>query len=149
MIRLEEAALYAASKSSAKSKRSLPKVDYVWKYDQIYISFVGRPPDDAATHKKCNEVRREFIKHMAAVWPSAPDDLVRLMLAGRVSRWFSHKGFKSPKRDEKLGEKLSRMIWLDVSILSGKTGIVCGEAITEFDAPSGPLDLKTKEKPRG
>ena len=68
----------------------------------------------------------------------APADCL-FAISDEVGRWFSHSGYREGDRDEDLGEKLARIVFVKVLMhREAGPGIQCRNRITSLDAPSKP-----------
>ena len=110
---------------------------YNWDNNELDFNLNLRLFPGDVSHENCNKMRRSFISALTV--PIKLDEAaVRKLLPTQISAWFSHEGFQRKSRDEKLGEKMARIIFVRVN-LSGKGGfITCRERIMTFDAPSMP-----------
>ena len=108
--------------------------------DEIDLFFNVQGFRDDPTHEKCNELRRYFIGHVAAGAHSMLDEeQSRARVQHTIDEWFSHYGYRDKQPDEKLAEKLARIVFVRVN-LWGKGGTVtCRDRILSSDAPSKPL----------
>ena len=137
MIRAEEEASRAAKASSPDLGFSRwGGARYSWENNEIELYMYAVGYEGEPTHEKCNEVRQTFIRDL--VYWGDNDDALRLILTDTISEWFSHEGWQKQSRDEKIGEKMARITFVEV-VLSGPKGLIsCRDRILVFDAPSKP-----------
>ncbi len=121
-------------------------VYYDWDNNEINIYL--RIRDDKSkhsvyvpTHDNCVFVREWLLYRLTPTPSNAFEtdlDNDKFWIHFRVNNWFSNYGFSSKDRPENLGEKLARIIWVEVNLSDGKNSISCRERITELDAHSKP-----------
>ena len=93
------------------------------------------------THDDCNRIRIFFIRNLNLYYRSFHDeDDERQGIHATMSEWFSHEGFVSKARDDKIGEKMARIVFVQVGLANDGGRIECRDRITSFDAPSRPLN---------
>ena len=56
-----------------------------------------------------------------------------------IEEWFSHYGYRNKQREEKLAEKLTRILFVRVNLRSKDGTVTCRDRILSSDAPSKPL----------
>lgn len=122
--------------------------NYDWEANEIDFGtwFRGVQHDVFIDHEWCNYVRRRVIERVLGITTRSGMDeesIEKWMdVATRIiGDWFSHTGFRHPDRDEKLGSKMARIIFVGVE-MSGEdgSGIECRDRITSLDAPSKPVN---------
>ena len=141
MIQANEAGERSA-KSAAKDHSSTivggARYDYDANEISLYAIVLGAGGD--ISHQQCNEVRKKFIADIAILVPNAGASKLREILIDTISSWFSHEGFKRGTRDEKLGEKMAKIIFVAI-YLAGEAGTIsCRDRILTFEAPSMPSE---------
>ena len=120
-------------------------VDYNWDLNEIHITlFATQQTDILIGH--CDLYRKLFIKYLVTPIYWTPEEIAGIEFTSsdiyeRLDEWFSHDGFKQLSRPEDLGEKLARIVWVGVDIISNFDStskiekINCKERITVFEAP--------------
>ena len=120
---------------------------YSWDDNEITIGMTVRNFAEELSHANCNEVRRFFIAELIGLGPSwgsaTQQDASISYMHYKIGDWFSHMGFQRGDRDEELSEKLARIIFVRVSLMSGSNlsesdGLYCRARIVKHDAPSQP-----------
>ena len=119
---------------------------YRWDDNEINVHFrVEQVLKAEVTHDVCNAIRRTLIGTM--LWGVNGGQMIDATTTGidesvdiLVSGWFSHRGFVKVERDDDLGKKLARIIFVEVVLwpFTGD-GIECRDRIISLDAPSRPL----------
>ncbi|MCY4151310.1 MAG: hypothetical protein OXE94_03620 [Aestuariivita sp.] len=134
-------------------------VRYSWDDNEINIYFrLFGLEDSAISHDRCNKVRNSYIASVT----NAPRDkelifhkvldgyvdeggastaewLTNVHVPREISAMFSQNSHRARDRDEDIGEKLARIIFVEVEMFSDSgDGISCRDRITSFDAPSKP-----------
>ena len=92
----------------------------------------------AATHDTCNDTRRSFLAALMNAHKAYNEEKARELAHSAIGWWFQHKGFERKSRDEKLEEKLARIVFVTVHLYPADGGITCRDRITTFEAPSKP-----------
>ena len=138
MFAADRAARDAAQYVGAhRGQRAYGSAGYSWEDNEITLYFNVAGFNGAVTHEKCNELRRYFIGYVSyGAHSMSQGQQAREKIAATVSDWFSHAGYQSLGRDEKLGEKLSRIIFVRVNLWNKAESIMCRDQITVSDAPS-------------
>ena len=115
--------------------------DYANNEINIGMRIEGYESLTAPTHEDCNEIRWFFVNNLNAWYSAAHDEQAQTeALYKSVSHWFTHRGFSNTSRDEDIGKKLARMIYVRVVLLNKEGSIQCRDRITSLDAPSKPLN---------
>ena len=111
---------------------------YSWENNEIEIR-VDVTGLDEASHDTCNKVRREFIGWLALTALN-DEQKARVKIHDMIGGWFSHEGYSMNNRDERLAEKLTRIIFVNARLWNSdpKILIECRARITTFSAPSEP-----------
>ena len=155
----------AAARRSAASMKPMEGSNlsghafYDWDNNEIglYLNVTWDP--GAITHERCNDLRRGFV---AALVHDGPDEKdheamsvaaavggshlldeparMRRLLTRMIGEWFSHYGYRKQDRDAKLGEKMARIVFVEVYLQGayGKGSVECRGRILEFEAASKP-----------
>lgn len=113
---------------------------YEWDNNEIIILFRITEFSGTITHYNCNLMRRAFIA--ALIWDGharSSEDYSEEVIHWMVGYWFSHSGYTSKRRDEKLPEKLTRIVFVNTILRNERSGITCKGRITASDVPSRPL----------
>lgn len=114
-------------------------VHYNWGDNELTLYFSISGFREKLTHEKCNELRRYFIGYIAhGAHTRSHGDTADTMIHVAIGEWFSHDGFKRDGRDEKLEEKLARIIFVRVNLWTKKSRLMCRARITSPEAPSQP-----------
>ena len=120
---------------------------YDWNTNEITLQMNVIGEAGAGTHERCNELRHRFVAALAYGIPTASDGSVislgaegKKWLTEKIDGWFSHHGYRVRSRDGKLGEKLARIVFVEVLILDAyaKRTIECRARIFESEAASKP-----------
>lgn len=112
---------------------------YDWDNNEITLWVVDLNYAAETNHENCNKVRRAFIAALIARNYSLKNaDAALSALRIKIDRWFSHFGYENNERDNKLVEKMSRIIFVETQLSNTDRKITCRERIMEFDAPSKP-----------
>jgi hypothetical protein len=138
---------------------------YEWDENEFVFKLSFWQYMEAITHENCNTIRRRFIMSLAGYydfeiidvddgvwvwdetalreWQPSDDEIEKFeaYLHYKINRWFSHQEFQRTGRDEDLEEKLSRIMYVEVSLHPpdfSSEAIVCKDRIYEFEAPSKP-----------
>ncbi len=123
---------------------------YNWENNEITVSVTVQNFPEELSHANCNTVRRLFIARMIGIvpaWGSATRRGAAIPLIHHaIGQWFSHDGFVRRDRDEQLSEKLARIVFVGVALISGSdspdsNGLYCRARIVDHDAPSKPYSL--------
>ena len=139
MMRAQEEADTAGKRIAKKAGAiGLAFASYNWDNNEIEIKFTLIGFQSDVSHENCNKMRRSFIGAFPGILIKGNEKLVTQLLTDQISGWFSHVGFQRKIRDEKLGEKLARIIFVRVNLLGKNGSITCRERIMTFDAPSQP-----------
>ena len=155
----------AAARRAAKAIKPLKRSNlsgaafYDWDNNEIGLYLNVMWDRGPITHEQCNVLRRGFL---AALVHDGPDESdrramsaaaavggprlldeparMKTLLTRLVSRWFSHHGYERRSRDKKLGEKLARIVFVEVYLQGAfdKGAIICKGRILEFEAASKP-----------
>ena len=150
----------AENEADEAAKRVAKKLDiqvmgawvyYSWDDNEITISMTVLNFPEKLSHANCNEVRRFFIAELIGLgpsWGSATEQgaSIDYLMHYKIGDWFSHRGFQRGDRDEELSEKLARIIFVRVLLISGSNllesnGFFCRARIAKHDAPSQPYSL--------
>ena len=100
------------------------------------------------THEDCNRIRRYFINNLNVHFLADPSNLNPSVFSEHnidgihksVSQWFSHEGFSRKSRDKDIGEKLARIIFVEVELSNDAGGVSCRDRITSANAASKPIN---------
>ena len=104
----------------------------------IFAWFPSTPPD-YINHGMCNDVRQRVISRITG-FPKGITGIKDFDISDVIHNWFSHAGYRSGDRDDELGKKMSRIIFVEVDMNpTTGDGISCRDRITSLDAPSKPL----------
>ena len=140
MMRAREEADRAGTRVARDvGERGFTLTFYNWNNNEISINFFVFGFHGKASHEICNLTRRSFISELTGFSIQKDAEQVRKYIPEQISTWFSHIGFQSKSRDKKLGEKMARIIFVQVSLQGNQGSITCRERIRLFDAPSKPL----------
>ena len=141
MIRMDEEAaeaIKAIGEHRSTNGHTSGWASYDWDTNEITIVMKIFGYDDIPNHENCNLIRRHAIGYLGLA-NIEDEENAKGFLHSRISGWFSHKGFKKGSRDEKLAEKLARIIFVRVNLISGSRGVTCRDRIMTFTAPSQPM----------
>ena len=138
MMNMERDAKQAAENIKKADGRWIAWARYSWDNNEIEISLIVLGFNNAISHDTCNDTRRSFIAELISAYGLYSEEKAGELAHPAIGWWFSHKGFKSNSRDEKLEEKLARIIFVAVRLQNDDGGITCRDRITAFDAPSKP-----------
>ena len=111
---------------------------YDWDNNEIEVTLGVVGFDGTATHDTCNDTRRSFLAALLGAYDLYSEKKAGELAHQAIGWWFSHKGFERKSRDEKLEEKLARIVFVAVRLGAPDGGITCRDRITMFDAPSKP-----------
>lgn len=143
IMKAREHVEYAADRIAKASdlSHSFADVEYDWDTNEIDIwwSIVGTQIN--TTHETCNRARRAFIARLAGVPAFSTDGHVfEIRMYDWIDDLFSHEGFQLSDRDEKLAEKMSRIIFVRVWVRNedDDNAIECRARLMTIDAPSRP-----------
>ena len=147
MMEARKAAGGAAERIAGRDRSSARGgARYDWHTNEIdiYLEVTGYRGD--RSHENCNDMRRRFIGQLAG-HVDPPQKPPEAELLGRIRAWFSHVGYRDRSHDEKLAEKLARMVFVSV-ILFGEVvenpfdalvySVICRARILRYHAPSQP-----------
>ena len=112
-----------------KDRQPTAYATYHWANNEIVLRMLVIGADGNPTHKRCNAFWRKFLFHLPAGQPS---------LAAAVSHWFSHHGYRQQDRDDNLGEKLARIVFVEVQFYGTKEDIECRGRLLDAEAASKP-----------
>lgn len=141
------AARKAAHSTAMKAIVPIPlvSVTYDWAENEINIRVQAVFSDEGPwTHDRCNAARRTFLRHLGDGGTTeddgseAFDETLKKWLRSAISGWFSHYGYQSKGRDQKLTEKLARIMFVEVGLHGVRGGISCRARILEVRAASKP-----------
>ena len=124
MMKAEEAAK-DAGRVADDLGTGLIWAQYNWDNNEININLHVINALIPITHERCNQTRRSFIADIVGSVPfylETEENLVRKILHDLIDSWFSHHGFRAGDRDEKLVEKLARIIFVEVSLSKADAG---------------------------
>ncbi len=140
LSRMQERAKDATASMSQNMKISAFAVlRYDWDNNEIGINVFVVDNFNPGTHENCNKHRRSFIQGLMGVPPEhLNQQTAETIFPVQVDLWFSHFGYKKNSRDEKLAEKLSRIIFVQVRLTAKDRIVICRDRILSFDAPSKP-----------
>ncbi|MDE0433988.1 MAG: hypothetical protein OXH92_08250 [Bryobacterales bacterium] len=120
---------------------------YDWNANEITLQMSVIGEVGAGTHERCNELRHRFVAALAYGIPTASDGSVislgakgKKWLTEKIDGWFSHHGYRERSRDGKLGEKLARIVFVEVLIRDAhlRKKFECRARIFESEAASKP-----------
>ena len=120
-------------------------VHYDWDNNEIDIfALFPDTPEVYIDHEWCNTVRTRVISRVTGFPEGMTETLVTddgsFAISDVVGGWFSHSGYQEGDRDEALGEKLARIVFVEVLMQrNAGPGIQCRDRITSLDAPSKPV----------
>lgn len=146
MMRIEDATEAAAATTfDNHSRDTFPLASYSWEENEISISAWVVGFTGPINHQTCNSFRRRFVRALIGYAPDTAkvdDTQLKTEIVGQIEWWFSHSGWQKTARDKKLGEKMSRIIYVEVDLWK-KTApsgprISCRDRVTSLDAPSKP-----------
>ncbi|MDE0415933.1 MAG: hypothetical protein OXI95_03220 [bacterium] len=142
MMRAKENAQRAADQIAGAAGRWASLVRYNWDTNQIEIGLSANDYRGDASHENCNEVRHSFVRALASssLPHDASEEKIREWTYRSIDEWFSHEGFSGDDRDEKLAEKLARIIFVVVQLRDAENATQCRARITTLDAPSEPIE---------
>lgn len=138
----EFAAFY---RESIGSSSGIGFATYDWDENEIELIAIISEYGEVAqpTHADCNLVRDTFIVSLNGRSSRKEDDEAEIQSRYEtISSWFSHVDFQRMDRDEDLGEKMARMIFVSVLLTGSEGSILCRDRITSFDAPSRPRNFE-------
>lgn len=138
MMNMERDAKQAAENIKKTDGRWIAWARYNWDNNEIEITLFVIGFNGAVTHETCNDTRRSFLAALLNAYELYSEEKARELAHQAIGWWFSHKGFASKSRDEKLEEKLARIVFVAVRLREDNGGITCRDRITTFDAPSKP-----------
>ncbi len=142
MTRAREAADEAGEEvtKNVEGARQWTWVSYDWDDNEIEIGLIVSHFRDKTSHENCNKMRQSFISALAGIYPIVDQEMTKIFMRNRIDHWFSHSRFKSGSRDEKLAEKLARIIFVKARLDVGfyESGVECRARIMTIDAPSKP-----------
>ena len=138
IMNIERDAKQAAENIKETDGRWVAWARYNWDNNEIDITLFVVGFNDAITHETCNDTRRSFLASLLNAYGLYSEEKAAELAYQAIGWWFSHKGFKSKSRDEKLEEKLARIVFVAVRLRKDNGGITCRDRITTFDAPSKP-----------
>lgn len=119
-------------------------VSYFWDNNEITIhAWFPDTHEVFIDHEWCNTIRARVISRITGFPPGVVErempDGSSFAISDVIDGWFSHDGFQRPDRDDELGAKMARIIFVSVEITSEDgSGIRCRDRITSLDAPSKP-----------
>lgn len=127
-------------------------VEYHWDNNEIVLSLLVFEDRGPITHERCNELRRGFVRALVygratTAKPHKFNAQTKGFLVDAINRWFSHSGYRMKDRDEKLGEKMARIIFAEVHLggpwserdgKRSRESIQCRARILEGSAASKP-----------
>ena len=138
MMNIERDAKQAAENIKKTGGRWIAWVRYSWDNNEIDITLFVVDFKGTITHETCNDTRRSFLAELLNAYGLYSEEKAGELAHQAISWWFSHKGFESKSRDEKLEENLARIVFVAVRLRKDNSGITCRDRITPFDAPSKP-----------
>ncbi len=112
---------------------------YDWDNNEIEVALSVIGYAGTATHDTCNDTRRSFIAALINAYGMYSEKRAGELAHRAIGWWFAHNGFAKESRDEKLEEKLARIVFVVVRLQTHDGGITCRDRITTFHAPSKPL----------
>ncbi|MCY4595525.1 MAG: hypothetical protein OXC19_12115 [Bryobacterales bacterium] len=139
MMNMERDAKQAAERIKTGGDQWAAWALYDWDNNEIEINLINLDFHGAISHETCNETRRSFMTTLFKLYGTTDKKAVTEFMHTRVNWWFSHEGFTNKSRDAKLGEKLTRIIFVAVRLQNDDGGIMCRDRVTTLDAPSKPL----------
>lgn len=102
---------------------------YNWEDNRIYINAFNAVRGqnlEPATNEKCEEIWNALINNLILDYNE--DRVGRA--ASVLDSLFSHEGYAETDRDEELGQKMSRIVYVSVTIV-GQPGVYCEGRIFE------------------
>ena len=89
----------------------------------------------------CNETRRSFLAALLGAYGMYSEKKAGELAHQAIGWWFASQRLRAQEsRDEKLEEKLARIVFVAVTAATSHDGgITCRDRITTFHAPSKPL----------
>lgn len=137
-----------------KTKYPLTTVTYDWANNEINITVASIFSDEGPwTHDRCNALRRTFLRRLAEGGTTEDDGsddfdaLLKNWLRSAIGRWFSHNGYRSTGRDQKLTEKLARIMFVEAGLHGLLGGITCRGRILDVDVASKPYTRRKASEP--
>ena len=118
--------------------------EYDWDDNEILIRLIILDHQGEITHEECNRVRGLFLIGLGL---KITQFITEEWVLSSISSMFSHVGFRKKGRDEDLGKKLSRIMFVNVRLhsLRERAGISCQARVLEPDAPSNPWSSAKNE----
>ena len=141
MDRASETAARAGKTSAPLAgSRRWGHAKYHWDNNEIELWLTITGDTGRITHKRCNDIRRGFLRELVYGQLPVRQPAVKELLTIMIDRWFSHSGFARKARDEKLGEKMARIVFVGVRLFGDQRAISCRGRILEFEAASRPIN---------
>ena len=113
--------------------------EYNWDNNEIDITLTVYGFGGDFSHENCNKTRHSFIGALTGLLTKPEEGMLQVLMPILISGWFSHIGFQEKTRDEKLGEKMARIIFVRVILRGNNGSVTCRERVMTLDAPSKPL----------
>ncbi len=139
LMNMEQDAEQAAEHIKTSDDGWIAWARYNWDNNEIEIRLIAVGFNGAISHETCNDTRRAFLAALISAYGMYNEKKAGELAHQAIGWWFSHKGFESKSRDEKLEEKLARIIFVEVRLHNNDGGVSCRDRITTFHAPSKPL----------
>ena len=138
MMNMERDAKQAAEHIKTSDSGWTAWAQYSWDNNEIEIRLIVFGFNGAISHATCNETRRSFLAALLGAYGMYSEKKAGELAHQAIGWWFHHKGFERKSRDEKLEEKLARIVFVAVRLYVPDGGITCRDRITTSDAPSKP-----------